>query len=79
MQHLGTCKKIDILKGWTTIVGGNGLHDEVEKQIENLKVELEQTDSLRECERIQERITRLASGVAVIRVGAATEVEMIEK
>jgi len=44
-----------------------------------LKVELSQTDNLKECERIQERITRLASGVAVIRVGAATEVEMIEK
>ena len=73
LPDLGTCKKIDILKGWTTIVGGNGSHVEVEKQIENLKVELEQTDNLRECERIQERITRLASGVAVIRVGAPTE------
>ena len=79
LEHLGTCKKIDILKGWTTIVGGSGDYAEVEKQIENLKVELEQTESLRECERIQERITRLASGVAVIRVGAATEIEMIEK
>ena len=79
LQHLGSCKKIDILKGWTTIVAGNGDYTEVEKQIENLKVELAQTESLRECERTQERITRLASGVAVIRVGAATEVEMIEK
>ena len=79
LSDLGTCKKIDILKGWTTIVGGNGSHVEVEKQIENLKVELEQTDNLRECERIQERITRLASGVAVVRVGAPTEAEMIEK
>ena len=42
-------------------------------------MEIQNTDSLPECERIQERITRLASGVAVIRVGAATEVEMIEK
>ena len=79
LEHLGTCKKIDILKGWTTVVGGSGNYEEVDKQIENLKVELEQTDNLRECERIQERITRLASGVAVIKVGAATEIEMIEK
>ena len=79
LQHLGTSKKIDILKGWTTIVGGKGSHEEVEKQIENLKTELEQTDNLRECKRIQERIIRLASGVAVIRVGAPTEIEMIEK
>ena len=79
LEHLGTCKKIDILKGWTTVVGGKGDYEEVNRQIENLKVELEQTDNLRECERIQERITRLASGVAVIKVGAATEIEMIEK
>lgn len=79
LEHLGSCKKIDILKNWTTVVGGKGDYQEVEKKIDNLKIELEQTDSLRECERIQERITRLASGVAVIRVGAATEIEMIEK
>ena len=79
LEHLGTCKKIDILKGWTTIVGGKGNYEDVDTQIDNLKVELEQTDNLRECERIQERITRLASGVAVIKVGAATEIEMIEK
>ena len=44
-----------------------------------LKTEITQTDSLKECERLQERITRLASGVAVIRVGAASQIEMIEK
>lgn len=79
LPNLGTCKKIEILKNGTTIVGGKGNYEEVDKQIENLKIELEQTDNLNECERIQERITRLASGVAIIRVGAATEVEMIEK
>ena len=63
LKHLGSCKKVDILKGWTTIISGKGDYKEVEKQIENLKVELEQTESLRECERIQERITRLASGI----------------
>ena len=48
-------------------------------RIELLKTELMQTDDMRECDKIQERITKLASGVAVIKVGAATEVEMIEK
>ena len=79
LQHLGSCKKVEILKNLSTFVGGKGDYQEVDRRIENLKVELDQTESLRECERIQERITRLASGVAIIRVGAPTEVEMIEK
>ena len=79
LEHLGKCEKIEVLKNFTTIVGGKGNHEEIEKRIENLKEEIKQTDSDSECVSIQERITRLASGVAVIRVGAATEVEMIEK
>ena len=79
LSHLGYSKKIEIVKNGTVITGGGGNFEEVEKKIESLKVELEQTDSLYECERIQERITRLASGVAIIRVGGSTEVEMIEK
>jgi chaperonin GroEL len=79
MIDLGQCSKIDVLKNATTIVGGKGDWSEVEKRIDSLKVELEQTDNMNECEVIQERITRLASGVAVIKVGAATEIEMIEK
>jgi len=79
LSDLGQAKKIDITKSVTTIVGGKGDYEEVDKRIESLKVELAQTESSHECERIQERITRLASGIAVIRVGAATEVEMIEK
>jgi chaperonin GroEL len=79
LTHFGQCKSISINKGWTTLVGGNGDYEEIDKKIEALKVEIKDTDSLQECERIQERITRLASGVAVIKVGAATEVEMIEK
>jgi len=79
LDNLGQAKKIEITKGVTTIVGGKGDYKEVDKRIETLKVELEQTESLHECERIQERITRLASGIAIIRVGAATEVEMVEK
>ena len=79
LVHFGQCKSISINKGWATLVGGKGDYEEIDKRIEALKVEIKDTESLQECERIQERITRLASGVAVIKVGAATEVEMIEK
>jgi chaperonin GroEL len=79
LENLGSCKKIEIIKGFTTIVGGDSDPDEVEKKIEDLKEELETTENIYAAERIQERITRLASGVAIIRVGAATEAEMIEK
>ena len=79
LNHLGQAKKINILKGWTTIIGGKGDQENIESRIEAVKTEIRQTEDLHECERLQERITRLASGIAVIRVGAATEVEMIEK
>jgi chaperonin GroEL len=51
----------------------------IDETIETIKAQIRQTDNLSECERLQERVTRLASGVAVIKVGASTEVEMIEK
>ena len=79
LSHLGGCEKIDIVKNSSTFIGGKGNHEDVDKQIESLKAEIENTDDLHECERIQERITRLASGVAIIKVGAPTEAEMIEK
>ena len=79
LNHLGQSKKINILKGWTTIIGGKGDQGNIEDRIEAIKTEIMQTEDLKECERLQDRITRLASGIAVIRVGAATEVEMIEK
>jgi chaperonin GroEL len=78
-QHLGSAKSIESLKLWTTIVGGGGNYDEVEKRIDLLKTEIANTSDMRECERIQERITRLASGIAIIRVGGLTEVDMIER
>jgi chaperonin GroEL len=79
LKDFGRAKKIEIAKGLTTIVGGYGSMDDVDRQIDVIKAELQQTESIYECERLQERITRLASGIAIIRVGAATEVEMIEK
>tara|TARA_R110000824_G_scaffold7271_5_gene32854 strand:+ start:104 stop:1678 length:1575 start_codon:yes stop_codon:yes gene_type:complete len=79
LEHLGTAKKIEIFKNCTTIVGGGGIPEYVENQIDVLKDQITATDNLYECERLQERITRLASGVAIIRVGGATEIEMVEK
>jgi len=79
LQHFGQCRSIDITKIGTTVIGGKGNFEEIDSKIDLLKTELSQTENLRECDKIQERITKLASGVAVIKVGAATEVEMIEK
>ena len=79
LSHFGQCRSIDITKGLTTLVGGKGSTDEIESRIELLKGELINTDELQECEKIQERINKLVAGVAVINVGAPTEVEMIEK
>lgn len=79
LKDFGRAKKIEIAKSLTTIVGGKGNMTDIDARIEAIKAELAQTESIYECERLQERITRLASGIAIIRVGASTEVEMIEK
>ena len=79
LEHLGTAKKIEMYKNWTTIVGGAGHAKDIEDQIDMLKGQIAATANLHECEKLQERITRLASGVAIIRVGGATEIEMTEK
>ena len=79
LQDLGVATKVEITRYVTTIMGGKGDFDEVEKRIESLKAQLVGNDNLHECERLQDRITKLASGVAIIRVGGATEVEMIER
>ena len=79
LEHLGSAKTVDASKSETIIIDGKGDFEEIEKRIETLKTELKQTDDERDCLRIQERITRLASGVAIIRVGGSTEIEMGEK
>ena len=79
LTHFGQCKSIDITKALTTVIGGAGDLEEIDSRIDLLKGQLAETEELRECDAIQHRITKLASGVAVIRVGAPTEVEMIEK
>ncbi len=79
LEHLGSAKRVEVSKYNTTIVGGDTNFDEVETKIEALKLQVEETDSLREAEQVQERITRLSSAISVIRVGGATEVEVTEK
>jgi len=79
LSDLGIVKSVEALKNWSTFVGGKGKLEEIEKRIEMLKAEISQTDDLDECKRIQDRISRLASGVAIIRVGGVTEVDMIER
>ena len=70
---------VEVIKNRTTIVGGAADVQKIDERIEFIKKQIEQEDSMSYCERLQERITRLASGIAVIRVGAATQIEMVEK
>jgi chaperonin GroEL len=79
MKHLGSAKFIESSKHYTTIVGGDCDVETIGARIETMKASIEQTESLQEAEQIQNRIVRLASGVAVIRVGGSTEVEMTER
>ena len=79
LSDLGVCKKAEVLKNQTTLVGGMADWQKIDETIEALKAEIKQTDDMDECRKLQQRITRLNSGVAIIKVGAPTEVEMIEK
>jgi len=76
---LGEAKRIIANKDNTTIVGGAGSKSEIEKRIKQIKAQLEKTESEFDREKLQERLAKLSGGVAVIKVGAATEVEMKEK
>ena len=79
LKQFGRSKSATVSKYSTTIVGGQGDEETIETRIESIKNEIQETEDMPTCQRLQERITRLASGIAVIRVGAATEIEMIEK
>jgi chaperonin GroEL len=78
-KDLGRAKKITIDKDNTTIIGGEGKKAEIEGRIRQIKAQIEETTSEYDREKLQERLAKLAGGVAVIRVGAATEAEMKEK
>jgi chaperonin GroEL len=79
LDLLGTAKRVIINKDETTIVDGGGEHDDVTGRINQIKAEIDNTDSDWDREKLQERLAKLAGGVAVIKVGAATEVELKEK
>jgi chaperonin GroEL len=79
VEDLGRAKKINIDKDNTTIVEGAGSTDKIQGRIKQIKAQIEETTSDYDREKLQERLAKLAGGVAVIRVGAATETEMKEK
>jgi len=79
LDLLGTARKVVIDKDNTTIVEGAGTHEEVAGRIAQIKAEIENTDSDWDSEKLQERLAKLSGGVAVVKVGAATEVELKEK
>jgi chaperonin GroEL len=79
LQDLGKCDKVVSTKDDTTIVGGHGKEEDIKGRINQIKVEIENTTSDYDREKLQERLAKLAGGVAVIRVGAATETELKEK
>ncbi|MFZ2362045.1 MAG: chaperonin GroEL [Anaerolineae bacterium] len=79
ISDLGRCDKIVATKDDTTIVGGHGDDVQIRGRIEQIKVEIENSTSDYDKEKLQERLAKLAGGVAIIRVGAATETELKEK
>ncbi|HON58070.1 MAG TPA: chaperonin GroEL [Smithella sp.] len=79
VKDLGTCKKVTIDKDNTTIVDGAGKRSDIEARVKQIRAEIEETKSDYDREKLQERLAKIVGGVAVIKVGAATEVEMKEK
>ena len=79
LNDLGRCKRVVIDKDNTTIVGGAGKKDAIQARVAQIRAQIEETTSDYDREKLQERLAKLAGGVAVLRVGAATEVAMKEK
>jgi chaperonin GroEL len=79
LDLLGTARKVVVTKDETTIVEGGGQESDIKGRINQIKTEIENTDSDYDREKLQERLAKLSGGVAVIKVGAATEVELKEK
>ncbi|WP_457667299.1 chaperonin GroEL [Thiolapillus sp.] len=79
LEDLGTAKKVSITKEETTIIDGAGSADDIKARCEQIRAQAEETTSDYDREKLQERLAKLSGGVAVIKVGAATEVEMKEK
>ena len=79
LEDLGTAKRVTVDKDNTTVVDGAGASDEISGRVDQIRTQIEQATSDYDKEKLQERVAKLAGGVAVIKVGAATEVEMKEK
>ncbi|GMV52984.1 MAG: chaperonin GroEL [Chlorobi bacterium] len=79
ITQLGTAKRVTIDKDNTTIVEGAGSSEEIKKRVNEIKAQIEKTTSDYDREKLQERLAKLSGGVAVLKIGAATEVEMKEK
>ncbi|MDA9988010.1 chaperonin GroEL [Luminiphilus sp.] len=79
LEHLGNAKRITMDKDNSTIVDGSGDADAIKTRVSEIRVQIENTSSDYDREKLQERVAKLAGGVAVIKVGAATEIEMKEK
>ena len=79
MEDLGQAKKITLDKDNTTIIEGKGKHDDVEGRVKEIRGQIDKTTSDYDREKLQERLAKLVGGVAIIKVGAATETEMKEK
>jgi chaperonin GroEL len=79
LEHLGSAKKITVDKDNTTIVEGAGSTESIQQRIGEIKAQIEKTTSDYDKEKLQERLAKLSGGVAVLKIGASTEVEMKEK
>jgi len=79
LSQLGRARRVVVAKDTTTIVDGNGSGDDIKGRINQIKTEIDNTDSDFDREKLQERLAKLSGGVAVVKVGAATETEMKEK
>src|SRR3979490_1165597 len=79
IEQLGRARRVVVSKDTTTVIDGNGDSDAIKGRINQIKSEIENTDSDFDREKLQERLAKLSGGVAVVKVGAATETEMKEK
>jgi chaperonin GroEL len=79
LKDLGRAKRIEVAKENTTIIDGNGSEDNIKARVATIRAQIEEATSDYDREKLQERVAKLAGGVALIKVGAATEVEMKEK
>jgi chaperonin GroEL len=79
LQHLGRARTVTVTKDKTTIIDGAGSQEEIEQRITEIKSQIEKSESDYELEKLQSRLAKLTGGVAVLHIGAHTEVEMKEK